>query len=68
MSGLKGLKYLDYAVYGNVIVPLLNFGTDVWFQIDEDEEAGLCRVESRLRKPKKIKIGGQGHGERGKYF
>ncbi|GEM_PF-1908026 len=52
MSGLKGLKHLDYAVYGNLIVPLLNFDVEVWFQIDEDAEAGRCRLESRLRKKK----------------
>ncbi|XEC96663.1 hypothetical protein AB6A23_09060 [Paenibacillus tarimensis] len=40
MSSLKGLKHLDYAVYGNVIVPLLMFGTDVWFQIEDDSDAG----------------------------
>ncbi len=56
MSGIKRLKDLDYAVYGNVIVPILIFDIDDWFQILEDAEAGLCRIECRRRKPKKIKI------------
>lgn len=55
MNGLKGLKELDYAVYGNVIVPLVNFDVDDWFQIHEDADAGICRIECRLRKPEKIK-------------
>lgn len=50
MSALKGLKHLDYAVYGNLIVPLPLFDTDVWFQVDDDSEAGKCRLECRLRK------------------
>ena len=41
MSSLKGLKYLDYAVYDdNIIVPLLLFDTETWFQIDEDSMTG----------------------------
>lgn len=54
MSGLKGLRYLDYAVYDdNIIVPLLLFGTDEWFQIDDDSIEGKCRVEHRIRKKRK---------------
>ncbi|MGO4372139.1 hypothetical protein AB4Z21_15465 [Paenibacillus sp. MCAF20] len=49
---MKQPQYLDYAVYGNLIVPLLMFGTDVWFQIDDDSEVGKCRIESRRRKKK----------------
>lgn len=53
MSGLEGLKHLDYAVYGNLIVPLLMFGTEEWFQIEDDLEEGKCRLESRPRKKRK---------------
>ena len=51
MSGIKRLKDLSIAVYGNVIVPILIFDIDDWFQILEDAEAGLCRIECRRRKP-----------------
>jgi|HigsolmetaAR204D_1030405.scaffolds.fasta_scaffold00166_19 hypothetical protein len=47
------LKYLDYAVYGNVIVPLVIFDSSVWFRIDADAEAGICRVECRRRKDRR---------------
>lgn len=53
MDSLKGLKHLDYAVYGNLIVPLLMFGTAEWFQIEDDADVGRCRLESRLRKKRK---------------
>ncbi|MBD2870787.1 hypothetical protein [Paenibacillus arenilitoris] len=52
MSGLKRLKHLDYAVYGNLIVPLLMFDADVWFQINDDSDVGKCRIECRPRKRK----------------
>lgn len=52
MSALKKLKHLDYAVYGNVIVPLLMFDTDIWFKIDDDSDAGKCRLVCRPRKRK----------------
>lgn len=52
MSALKCLTHLDYAVYGNVIVPLLMFDTDTWFRIDEDSDAGKCRLVAKLRKRK----------------
>lgn len=50
MSGLKSLRYLDYAIYGKVIVPLLMFGTKEWFQIDEDRDAGRCQIISIPRR------------------
>ncbi|MFD0710616.1 hypothetical protein [Paenibacillus sp. GCM10027626] len=50
MSALKQVKHLDYAVYGNLIVPMLMFGTDVWFRIDEDSDAGKCRIVCRPRR------------------
>lgn len=56
MSSLNKLKHLDYAVYGKVIVPLINFGPETWFQILDDVDAGICRMECRRRKPKKIPI------------
>jgi hypothetical protein len=31
-------------------VPLLFFDTDVWFKIEEDAEAGKCRIEFRKEK------------------
>lgn len=43
------MKHLDYAVYGNVSVPLLMFGTDVWFQIEDDSDAGKCTIICRSR-------------------
>ncbi|WP_337098686.1 hypothetical protein [Paenibacillus sp. YIM B09110] len=49
---MKQYRYLDYAVYGNVIVPLLMFNAEVWFQIDDDSEVGKCRIVSRQRKKK----------------
>ncbi|QYR20783.1 hypothetical protein KZ483_23985 [Paenibacillus sp. sptzw28] len=52
MSGLKQLKHLDYAVYGNLIVPFLMFEAEVWFQIDDDMDAGKCRIVCRPRKKK----------------
>ena len=67
MSSLKGLKYLDYAVYDdNIIVPLLLFDTETWFQIDEDSMTGKCRLENRQRKKiKKIKkVGASRDGNR----
>jgi len=50
MSGLKGLKHLDYAVYGNLIVPMLMFDTSVMFRLFDDKDAGKCRIECRPRK------------------
>lgn len=48
---MKGIRNLDYAVYGNLIVPLLLFEAEDWFRIDDDGEAGKCRIEHRrLRK------------------
>jgi len=47
---MAALKHLDYAVYGNVIVPLLMFDTTVWFQIEDDSGAGKCRVVSKRRR------------------
>jgi|HigsolmetaAR203D_1030402.scaffolds.fasta_scaffold00572_21 hypothetical protein len=49
-QGQKGPKYLDYAVYGKVIVPLIHFDPNVWFQMEEDCEAGRCRFVSRRRR------------------
>ena len=55
--GIDRLKELDYAVYGdNLIVPIILFDLDDWFQIDEDAEAGICRIECRRRKPKRIRL------------
>lgn len=51
---LKGVKHLDYAIYGNLIVPLLMFDTDTWFQIDDDSENGKCQVISRKRKNRSV--------------
>jgi len=48
-KGREGRKYLDYAVYGNVIVPLIHFDADAWLRMEEDSEAGRCRFVSRLR-------------------
>jgi hypothetical protein len=52
MSGLKGLKHLDYAVYGNLIVPMLMFDAEVMFRIYDDNDEGKCRIVSRVRKRK----------------
>jgi hypothetical protein len=52
MSGLKGLRKLDYAVYGNLIVPMLMFEATTLFNILDDHDAGKCRVVSRNRKRK----------------
>lgn len=52
MSGLKGLRHLDYAVYGNLIVPMLMFEATTLFNIFDDQDAGRCRIESRQRKRK----------------
>lgn len=52
MSGLKGLKHLDYAVYGNLIVPFLMFDAGTMMAMYDDSEAGRCRIEVRPRKRK----------------
>ncbi|MCA0754929.1 hypothetical protein KP806_07690 [Paenibacillus sp. N4] len=52
MSGLKRLKHLDYAVYGNLIVPLLMFDACVMIELYDDSDAGRCRIICRPRKRK----------------
>ncbi|GIP33673.1 hypothetical protein [Paenibacillus sp. J2TS4] len=52
MSALKQLTHLDYAVYGNVIVPMLMFDVEVMFRIYEDSDEGKCRIISRVRRRK----------------
>lgn len=52
MSGLRALKHLDYAVYGNIIVPMLMFDAQVMFELYDDSEQGRCRIVCRPRKRK----------------
>jgi hypothetical protein len=52
MSSLKGLKHLDYAVYGNLIVPFLMFDATAMMAMYDDNDAGRCRIEVRHRKRK----------------
>ncbi|GIP17744.1 hypothetical protein J40TS1_33860 [Paenibacillus montaniterrae] len=52
MSRLKQLKHLDYAVYGNLIVPMLMFDAISIMDIFDDNEGGKCRIVSRRRKNK----------------
>lgn len=52
MSGLKGLKHLDYAVYGNLIVPMLMFDASVMIELYDDNDAGKCRIVCQPRKKK----------------
>lgn len=52
MSALKKIKHLDYAVYGNLIVPMLMFDTEVMFRIYDDSDDGKCRIVSRVRRRK----------------
>ncbi len=47
---MKGLRHLDYAVYGNIIVPMILLDTESMMQIMDDSEEGLCRVVFRPRK------------------
>lgn len=52
MGGLKGLKHLDYAVYGNLIVPFLLHDGAAMMAMYDDSDAGKCRIEVRPRKRK----------------
>lgn len=49
-SALKHIRNLDYAVYGNLIVPFLMFDAEVMFQIHDDHDYGKCRIVSKPRK------------------
>ncbi len=57
MSGLKGLRHLDYAVYGNLIVPLLMFDAGVMIAVYEDSDAGKCTMISVPRKCRRANAG-----------
>ncbi|WP_154665949.1 hypothetical protein [Paenibacillus pinihumi] len=47
---MKGLRNLDYAVYGKVIVPMIMFDTETMFQLYDDSDAGKCTIVSKKRK------------------
>ncbi|MOA59597.1 hypothetical protein D3C78_1842600 [compost metagenome] len=53
---MKGLKHLDYAVYGKLIVPMILLDTGSLMQIIDDSEEGKCRIVCRPRgRVKKVK-------------
>ncbi|WP_020621167.1 hypothetical protein [Paenibacillus daejeonensis] len=50
---MKGLRHLDYAVYGDkLLVPMILLTSDGWDQLIDDELAGRCRLVEKPRKRK----------------
>jgi len=49
---MKRSRYLDYAVYGKVIVPMILFDSDSLIRLIEDGESGKCLIVCKYRKHK----------------
>jgi len=49
---MKRSRYLDYAVYGKVIVPMLLLDSESLIKLMEDSETGKCLIICKYRKQK----------------